>query len=219
LKLLVRYTIAISADYQLHVVVNSIFGERRRVLDLRKCRECCVEKIDFPSGESYRVAELKTVTGTHRIWSFTGVGSARQFAQRVNAWVGRQDEVQPVLLDALCCVIAADGRVSSGERSLAIEGVTRLRPTLNPQWIDEQISLFVKRVNKSGFRQVVEETAAEIKDNSARLRDWVDFRSALLEVAKADGSVTRNQQLVINKLMAALEQGGATDTDGAHHVT
>jgi uncharacterized tellurite resistance protein B-like protein len=219
-----KTTIAISNDYKLHHVVESPLRVRHRIFDLRDVTNCYVdsyEALRFNADHTIYCTRFVAKVVTEQEHDLLSLDEAPQpveeLVDRVNAWILRM-RISPYV-DAMCCVMAADGKVSSGERTAVLRWFLKWDVRLTPEVVDEQISEFVARVNASGFRQVVDETVARLKAVAFDCRNRSAFHAALLALAKTDGAVARNEQLVINKLMAALEEGKTTAKDGVHHVT
>ncbi len=68
-----------------------------------------------------------------------------------------------VLLNALCCVMAADGRLSSSEKKRMLEIMNQVKAPLDREKVNEHLAQFVERVKREGFTTVVNATCDELQ--------------------------------------------------------
>lgn len=108
------------------------------------------------------------------------------------------------LLNAICCVLCADGKIRSREREAAHRILERARVPWSDMEIDFLIDEFLERVKQEGLRSIVQETCEQLQrcsDTSAKKKA---FFQSLDYMARADGSVDEKEERVCRKFRAAL---------------
>jgi len=94
----------------------------------------------------------------------------------------------PALLEALCCVMAVDGKVSRSERKTITDVLLNLKAPLTPEEIEAAITQFVSKVKASEFSSVVETAIQQLVAHTANQRDKRVYVQSLVMVANADKS-------------------------------
>ncbi len=122
-------------------------------------------------------------------------GNRRQSTNRPEVW--------RVLLEALCCVMVADGRASRAERDAIVEILDKTRSRATPAEIDESIADFVSRVKDVGLREVLDRCSEGVELCCTKRGNRKVFKRAFQIVAEADDNLHEKEKYVINRLMAA----------------
>ena len=116
----------------------------------------------------------------------------------------RQDELFTIVLDALGCVMFADGEASKVERATAIKLMQRIRAPWTSEEVHDRLKDLRNRVVGDGLDTVVENVcarASSIEDDRKRKA----LKSCLDHVAKADGAVDAKETSVRDRIVAATE--------------
>lgn len=109
------------------------------------------------------------------------------------------------LLEALCCVLAADGKVSKSERKVIFEILTKIKAPITEEQFEASLAGFVARVKSGGMSSVQEASIDRLKASSGDPADRRVYLQALLMVAKADGEVDQREEKLISRYRNALE--------------
>ena len=114
------------------------------------------------------------------------------------------DRLFRVLLDVLCCLIVADGRVSKSEKKCIHDLMTNLHSPWSDSEVDERIAAFIDRVQTNGYRKTL---AVALKD--VEVFKQVGKQEVLLRcldaVAKADDKVTDREFQLCQRIKAIVE--------------
>ncbi len=109
----------------------------------------------------------------------------------------------PVLMDALCCVMVADGRASRSEKAR----IQKLMNTLKAPWgedlIDQKMAEFVERVKRNGYAVVLKETCESVKLFKKAGKEKT-LSQCLDAVAGADGVVDDAEERICERFRIAL---------------
>lgn len=106
------------------------------------------------------------------------------------------------LLEALCCVMVADGRASLAERDAIVDILSKVGAPLSPTEIDASIADFVSRVQESGLRDVFQRCVEDVGLCATQPTANI-FRRALKLLAHADGAFHEREKRAISRLLAA----------------
>jgi uncharacterized tellurite resistance protein B-like protein len=107
------------------------------------------------------------------------------------------------LLDAMCCIMVADGKVDETEKQVIQKVMANAKAPWDEQEINVRIQTFVKRVNEQRFAAVLQQVCQELAEVK-RLGKSSVFLKCLMAVAKADGTVERAEAEVYGKFEAIL---------------
>ncbi|MBI1309894.1 hypothetical protein GC176_01200 [bacterium] len=116
----------------------------------------------------------------------------------------RQEEVYSVVLDALCCVMFADGQASKSERAKFQELMARIRSPWDETETDSRMRRFCEQAKGTGLQQMVENVCSRVSTiRSPRQKEILI--SCMGRVMKADGVVSQDETQIRNRIAAALE--------------
>jgi uncharacterized tellurite resistance protein B-like protein len=126
-----------------------------------------------------------------------------------------EDRRFEILLDVLCCVMTADGKVSASEK----QNVAALMDEAGCQWttdeLGERISRFVSRVRTMGFPDVLHWTC-----DDARLlfnTDQGKFLEDHLRIAEATPEIRPSERKVIDQICESLVPPALGESSGVDH--
>ena len=101
----------------------------------------------------------------------------------------RQQELFSIVLDALCCVMFADGTASASERKKVQELMRRIRAPWDEAEVDSRVRQFCERGKSVGFGAMVDEICSRVATiKSPKQKDALI--TCLKHVTEADGQVT-----------------------------
>ncbi|MFC1758596.1 TerB family tellurite resistance protein [Planctomycetota bacterium] len=116
----------------------------------------------------------------------------------------RKPDVFGILLNAMCCVMAADGKVTSVEKQHAARIMKKVKSPLSEADVAERIGEFIRSTKRNGFNGIVQSTREDVrvfqKTGKSRL-----VISCLESMAKADGDVADAERRVIEYFKSVLE--------------
>ena len=121
-----------------------------------------------------------------------------------------QDKYQ-ILLDAVFCVMAADGKVAKQELAAITEVLAKVHAPLGADEINIAAKSFVARVRASSLRQVLDETIASVTLHGASVSNRQAFLEMLTVVAEADGEFGKRERYVVGTLRKAINSNVAPD--------
>ena len=132
----------------------------------------------------------------------------RKVAEQRRAEAAARREVQKeavltVVLDALNCVMYADGQASKQELARIHQLMQRLRAPWSEEQIDSKILEFQTRLKADGFEAILEDVCnrtSAIKES--RQKDAV--ARCLDHVMKADGEIRKEERQVRDRILAVL---------------
>jgi tellurite resistance protein len=110
-----------------------------------------------------------------------------------------------VMLEALCCLMAADGKATKAERDAIVNVLRRAGVLMSSQEIEQAIADFVSRVKSDGLQQVFDRCLEDVGRYCTDPASRTDLRRALHLVAKSDGAAHRREQAVIARFLSACE--------------
>jgi len=115
----------------------------------------------------------------------------------------RRNNIFEVLLDAVCCVMCADKKVTTRER----EAVHRILEKLKSPWarneIDRRIDVFINRAKKEGLTSLVQETCHKLVIFKRKGKEQVLLR-CVDYMAKADGIIDPRETELCQKFKTVL---------------
>lgn len=121
------------------------------------------------------------------------------------------------LVDALCCVCAADGRISRGEFSIAIEALKAAGVTRSDHELRTLVEARCREVHKVGIRQATEATIAAVRASGNHELGTLICRLQA-GVPPADGQPTEGESAVARLFQDAFhaqtQPSGAATPDG-----
>ena len=108
------------------------------------------------------------------------------------------------LFEALCCVMAVDGRISKSERKVIAEILTKIKAPVTDEQIEASFGAFIARVKNEGISSVIDASIERLKASSGNPSDRRVYLQSLLMVANADGKVDRREENLITRYRNAL---------------
>jgi len=115
----------------------------------------------------------------------------------------KQAYIYDVLMNAICCVMCADRKVSSRERKAVHMILKETKSPWTDEEIDQRIAAFVQLVNDKGLTHVINMTCKQLPEFKRRKKEqalWL----CLNHMAKADGIVDKSEKHIIDKFKATL---------------
>ncbi len=111
----------------------------------------------------------------------------------------------PAVLKAMCCVIAADGKITSSEKAEIASAFGRLQAPMTSDEIVNLIDSFVSDVGSRSYRTVFIEAVKELTAVRPQISDKESLVRELERVAAVDGEIDDRKRKVLDRFRAALE--------------
>ena len=108
-----------------------------------------------------------------------------------------------LLLDVLCCVMAADGRASAIEKQRIRTVMGKVQSTWSPTAVDEMIRRYIERVQKNGFGTVLKATLAGV-DRLKKSGKGPVVLKCTEAIASADDEIHEREQKVCDRIRKAV---------------
>jgi tellurite resistance protein len=105
-----------------------------------------------------------------------------------------------LVLEALCCMVYADGKATAGERDKVQALLARLHAPWAPDEIARRMQAFRARGRTESFTQVLEETCQRLRRIEEPKQQQV-LQKCLQAVAQADGVIEERERQVFRQLM------------------
>jgi len=112
-------------------------------------------------------------------------------------------DVCSTLLDAMCCIMVADGKIEKAEKQVIQKVMANAKAPWDEEEINVRIGAFAKRVTEQSFATVLPQVCQELTEIK-RLGKGRVFLKCLIAVAKADGVVERAEAEVFERFKAIL---------------
>lgn len=109
-----------------------------------------------------------------------------------------------VLMDALCCIMVSDQRVSRSERKRIHELMIQVKCPWDSSAIDRRIEGFIAQVKDGKYRSLLETTCESVKAFKTRGKAKT-LLTCLEALAKADGKIEEAERRVYERFKKALE--------------
>jgi tellurite resistance protein len=110
-----------------------------------------------------------------------------------------------LVLEALCCMVYADGKATSGERDKVQALLVRLHAPWAPDEIARRMQAFRARGRTESFTQVLEETCQRLRRIEEPKQQQV-LQKCLQAVAQADGVIEERERQVFRQLMRSFSE-------------
>jgi tellurite resistance protein len=107
-------------------------------------------------------------------------------------------DIFTVLLNAMCCIMASDGRVSSSEKVTIKKIMTQVKSPFPPERVDQRVAEFCQRVKQQGFADVVESACEDAKIFKEKGKTDI-LLSCIETVAKADGVIQDSERQLVER--------------------
>ena len=119
-----------------------------------------------------------------------------------------------ILMDAICCVMCADKKVTVKERKAIYEILGKTKAPWDSDEINNRINGFIERVKKEGLDCIIQETCAKLSEfkrvgKEQVLLICIDF------MARADGVIDEKERKLCEKFRLAIQK----DADSASFKT
>lgn len=118
----------------------------------------------------------------------------------------RQEEVYSVVLDALCCVMFADGEASKSEREKIQELMVRIKSPWDGDETDSRMREYCSRAKETGFTNMVHEVCSRVSTIKSPRQKTI-LISCLGRVMRADGEVTQDERRIADRITEAITGG------------
>jgi len=126
--------------------------------------------------------------------------------------MAKQTNKLRVLLDALCCIVYADGKIHPLEREELYEILIKARVSWSRDHVNAYIDQFVDRIRNEGLGRLVQSTSEKLSVFNET--NWErKFIGILGSLAKADGVVDEREIHIFKQFKTALRQTGAGQSD------
>ncbi len=109
-----------------------------------------------------------------------------------------------VLLDALCCMMFADGKAGTTERSIVIELMERAQAPWASDEVERRMKDFWQRGRQVSYDALLDKTCSRL-GGFGSVRQRTALRKMLVAVASADGAVTGSNRVVLDRLCRVLD--------------
>ncbi|MBM81238.1 MAG: hypothetical protein CMJ78_11690 [Planctomycetaceae bacterium] len=119
----------------------------------------------------------------------------------------RRQEVCSIVLDALCCMMFADGQASKSERKKVHELMVRIKAPWSSDETELKMRSYCSRAKEVGFISVVDDVCSRVSTINS-LRQQEALVSCLERVMKADGEVTDDELRIKSRISKAIESDG-----------
>lgn len=201
--------------------VNKGGGPDRRFNNNHEIPICAYEEIWFnsPTGLNEIVQVSKNGLGDDLLHATRGLSEAIAKAARVAPTVQPVEEEEVfedagevddatrpwrVLLDVLCCMMAADGRVTVSERTCVVGILSRLRSPWSDSEVQDRIGAFIARIQHRGYRAALDRVLEEVG-----LFKQLGIQGLLIEcldeVAAADDEVSERELRLCQRIRMLVE--------------
>lgn len=124
-------------------------------------------------------------------------------ASHTNSTSASKGTIYVSLLDAVCCVMMADGKADPSEEETIAKLMSKIKSPLSDKQIQDHIEHFYVRIAKSGFSHVLEECVNSTEHFKSKGNQDVLIRF-LNAVAMADGNLDSSESAVIDRFKAVL---------------
>jgi tellurite resistance protein len=131
------------------------------------------------------------------------IGKAEKLEQAQKPEKEKQTDIYEILMDAVCCIMCADRKVTTRERRAIHTVLERTKAPWNEEQINNRINDFIQRVNNEGLNNVIQQTCKKLPEFKKRGKENV-LAVCLDFMARADGSVDENEKQLIEKFKSAV---------------
>ena len=167
--------------------VNKNGGPDLRFNDNRELPICKYEEVRFTSGSGLnelihisrtgcgellrkRISEMSQAIEGLRVEADQHNGESRRIpSERFRSWDGVRypsrkslDVIYDALLEILCCVMAADGRVTKSERLCIADLMRKAKSNMADEEVDCRIDRCISSITSLGYRRVLAQALAKV---------------------------------------------------------
>lgn len=115
----------------------------------------------------------------------------------------RTEDLFEILLDAVCCVMCADAKVTRKEREAVYEILRKTKAPWDADEINTRIDGFVQRVRDAGLAQVIVDTCKNLPGFRQRGKESILLR-CIDYMSRADGTVDDKEKKLCERFRSAL---------------
>jgi uncharacterized tellurite resistance protein B-like protein len=116
----------------------------------------------------------------------------------------KREDIYEILMDAICCVMYADGKVTSKEREAVHNILKKTKAPWTKEDINKRIDGFLERAQKEGMEKIVQATCENLPEFKRRKKQEV-LKVCLDFMARADGIADELEKKLIEKFKTAVE--------------
>ena len=116
--------------------------------------------------------------------------------------------IYEILLDAICCVMCADKKITTQERKAVHKILHKTKSPWSDEDIDEKIGVFVQRLKKEGSRKIIQETCSRLPEFSKVGKEQILLK-CIDYMADADGEIHEEEISLINQFKSVLDKESA----------
>jgi tellurite resistance protein len=135
------------------------------------------------------------------------VGSLLHRGKSQNIDKEKQPSIFDILMDAACCVIFADGKVTNEERKAVYTIMEKTKSSWTKKSIDNRIDGFLDRFKTEGIDKIVQTTCEMLPEFKRRKKQKV-LIACLDFISRADGMMDENEKKIIEKFKSAVANSG-----------
>ena len=108
-----------------------------------------------------------------------------------------------ILLDSICCVMCADGKMSTREQKTIRAILKKVKCPWTAEDVGKQVTNFLQRVKIKGLGTVTEQTCEKLSEFKRRGKEYVLLK-CINYMVKADGIVDEKEIEICGKFKSAL---------------
>ncbi len=121
----------------------------------------------------------------------------------------KQINIFEILLDALCCVMCADRKITTREREAVQKVMEKTKAPWGRDDVNNHINTFVQCVKEKGLSRIVEQTCDKLTEIKRRGKEDI-LEKCLDYIKRSDGMVDEREIEVCNRFASALKTKSAT---------
>ena len=157
----------------------------------------------FASNQNASVAASRGFEAMQRLAAKPVVTAAETRRREATVAATTPRDVFGILLDAMCCVMVSDGRMSSSEKARLQKIMSEVKAPLSPEQVSEHIATFLQRVSQDGFSSVMKSTCEDVNVFKERGKTAI-LVSCLQSVAAADGTIQDAERKIVDRFRAVV---------------
>ena len=113
-------------------------------------------------------------------------------------------DIYGILMDAICCVICADKKVTTKENKAVYNILEKTKAPWGGDEIDNRIRSFIERVNNEGLNNIIQQTCDKLPEFKKRKQEHILLR-CVEYMMRCDGVIDENEKKICQKFRLALE--------------
>jgi hypothetical protein len=115
----------------------------------------------------------------------------------------KKAEIFEILMDAICCVMCADKKITTREREAVHKILEKTKAPWNRDEVDNRINAFVQQVKKNGLEDVIQKTCKNLPVFKKIGKEDVLFR-CIDYMMRADREIDEREQKLCDKFRKAV---------------